>query len=195
VPAVVGRSTHWLTGLWSLGIAGLAACVVLELTGTGIAPEVTAAAPATGLPEAPPEPREFQPPPRREFNEISARPLFFPSRRPFVPPDAPAATQAAVPPPIGVELIGVLLTEQERAALVQPQGEAEAHWLHEGQTVAGWSVEEIAADHVTLRDGDRLELVKLRADRAPDPPKAKHKPGLPKSATARAAGPAPTSKR
>ena len=194
MPAVVERSTHWLTGLWSLAIAGLAACIVLELTGTGIAPDVTAAAPATALPEAPPEPREFQPPPKREFNEISARPLFFPSRRPFVPPDAPAATQAAAPPPTGVELIGVLLTEQERAALVQPQGEAAAHWVHERQTVAGWSVEEIAADHVKLRDGDRVEVVKLRADRAPEPPKGKHKPAVPK-AKAKAAEPEPAASK
>ncbi len=192
---MAGRSTHWLTGLWSLAIAGLVAIVVLELTGdAAIAPDVTAAAPATVLPAAPPEPGEYQPPPQHQFNEISARPLFFPSRRPFVPPAGPAAAEA-VAPSTGIELIGVLLTEQERAALVQPQGEAAAHWVHERQTVAGWLVEAIAADHVQLRDGDRVEIVKLRADQAPAEPKAKPKPSVPKAAKARVAAPAATARK
>jgi hypothetical protein len=174
---VVGRSTHWLTGLSLLAIAGLGTVVAYELTGgVALAPEVTAAAPPSAMPEAAPEPNEFRPPPQRQFNEISARPLFFPSRRPFAPPAGAEAEAAAVAEPaVALELIGVLLTDQERAALLQPLGEASALWAREQQTVAGWLVEEIAPDRVRLREGDRVEVVELRDDQAREPVKPKRK--------------------
>jgi hypothetical protein len=174
---VVERSTHWLTGLLLLAIAALGAVVVAELAGgLAIAPEVTAAARPTAA-EVPAVVTKFQPPPERQFEEISNRPLFFPSRRPFVPPAAPDAQASATNDPAAkVELIGVLMTDHERAALVQPEGQPAAHWVHEQQTIAGWLVEEIAADHVRLRDGDRVEVVKLRADRARPAAKPGHKP-------------------
>jgi hypothetical protein len=172
---VAARSTHWLTGLSLLAIAGLATVVAYELTGgVAIAPEVTAAAPASAMPEAAPAPSEFQPPPQRQFNEISARPLFFPSRRPFAPPGAEAEA-AVAEPAVALELIGVLLTDHERAALLQPLGQASALWAREQQTVAGWLVEEIAPDHVRLRDGDQVEVVELRDDQARKPVKSKRK--------------------
>jgi hypothetical protein len=173
---MVERSTHWLTALLLLAIAGLAAVVMLELGGdVAIAPEVTAAARATVAAEAQAEPKKFQPPPERQFNEITARPLFFPSRRPFVPAAAADSQAAPTDDPTSVELIGVLLTESERAALVQPKGEPAAHWVREQQTVAGWVIEEIGADRVRLRDGDHVEVVKLRSDQARPTAKAEHR--------------------
>jgi hypothetical protein len=173
----VERSTHWLTGLLLLAIVGLGTVVVLELAGgVSIAPEVTAAARAAVAAVAPVRPTKFQPPPARQFDEISDRPLFFPSRRPFVPPAAPDSQAASTDEPAAkIELIGVLLTDHERAALVQPEGQPAAHWVHEQQTVAGWLVEEIAADRVRLRDGDHVEVVKLRADQARPAAKPEHK--------------------
>ena len=173
---MVARSTHWLTGLLLLAIAGLGAVVVLELAGNvAIAPEVTAAAAASAAAEAPAGPAKFQPPAERQFDEISDRPLFFPSRRPFVAA-APASTAAAIEDPAAkIELIGVFLTGPERAALVQPEGQPAAHWVREQQTVAGWLVEEIAADRVRVRDGDHVEVVKLRSDQARPPPKTERK--------------------
>jgi len=160
-----------------LAIAGLGTVVAYELTGgVAIAPEVTAAAPASAMPEAAPAPSEFQPPPQRQFDEISARPLFFPSRRPFAPPAGAEAEAAAVAEPaIALELIGILLTERKRAALLQPAGQPGAQWVREQQTVAGWLVEEIAPDRVRLRDGDQVEVVELRDDQAREPVKPKRK--------------------
>lgn len=173
---MAARSTHWLTGLSLLAIAGLGTVIAYELTGgVAIAPEVTAAAPASAMPEAAPAPSEFQPPPQRQFNEISARPLFFPSRRPFAPSAAEAEAAAVAEPAVALELIGVLLTDHERAALLQPLGQASALWAREQQTVAGWLVEEIAPDHVRLREGDRVEVVELRDDQAREPVKPKRK--------------------
>lgn len=174
---MIGRSTHWLTGLSLLAIAGLGTIVAYELTGgVALAPQVTAAAPASALPQATPEPTEFQPPPERQFNEISTRPLFFPSRRPFASSAEGAALAAPVTEPaVTLELIGVLLTDQERAALLQPIGESGAQWVREQQTVAGWLVEEIAPDRVRLREGDRVEVVELRDDQARQPLRPKRK--------------------
>jgi hypothetical protein len=60
--------------------------------------------------------------------------------------------------------------------LVQAESQPAAHWVHEQQTVAGWLVEEIAADSVRVRDGDHVAVVKLRADQARPPAKPAHKP-------------------
>jgi hypothetical protein len=166
-----------LTGLSLLAIVGLGTVVAYELTGgVALAPEVTAAAPASAMPEAASAPSEFQPPPQRQFNEISTRPLFFPSRRPFaLPAGAEAQAAAAAEPTVALELIGVLLTDRQRAALLQPLGQADALWAREQQTVAGWLVEEIAADRVRLREGDRVEVIELRDDQAREPVKPKRK--------------------
>ena len=168
---------HWLRGLLLLAIAALGAVVAIELaSGIAIAPEVTAAARPSAAAEAPAAGTKFQPPPERQFDEISPLPPFFPSRRPFVPPPAPEAQAAATNDPAAkIELIGVLLIDQERVALVQPEGQPAAHWVHEQQTVAGWLVEEIAADHVRLRDANHVEVVKLRADQARPAAKPEHK--------------------
>lgn len=171
---MVEQSTRWLTALMLLAVAGLGTVVVLELTGSvALAPEVTAAAPASAAARPPVGHAEFRPPPERQFDEISDRPLFFPSRRPFVSlvaaePQAPSTADLPA-----IELIGVLLTGHGRAALVQPGGEPAAHWVHERQTVAGWLVEKIAADRVRLRGGDRVEIVRLRVDQARPRPKPK----------------------
>jgi len=183
----VERSTHWLTGLLLLAAAGLGTVIALELAGSvAIAPEVTAAAPAGRAPEAPAEAEQFKAPPERQFEEISNRPLFFPSRRPFVPAAAGSAEAApAADPAAAIVLIGVLLTEERRAALVQAEGEPRAHWVHEQQSIAGRVVEAIAADHVRLRDGDHVEVLKLRPDLARVPAKSEAKPERRPKAAAR----------
>jgi hypothetical protein len=146
--------------------AGLGATVVFELTGgLSLAPEVTAASPRVPEIDWIREPVEFDPPSRDQLEEIAARPLFSPSRRPFVAAEEepPPAPPPSLPP---VELIGVLMTEQQRAALVQAVGEGEANWVREGNAIQGWEVEKIESSSVQLRAGDRLEKVVLRADTA-----------------------------
>jgi hypothetical protein len=164
---MVERSTHWLTALMLLALAGLGTVIALELSGSfARAPEVTAAALASAAAKPTLGDMEFRPPPQPQFDEISDRPLFFPSRRPFISPVAAESEAPRTADLPSIELVGLLLTGRGRAALIQPEGQAGAHWVHERQTVAGWLVEEIAADRVRLRGGDRVEIVKLRADRA-----------------------------
>lgn len=173
-----GRAAPWTTAVLFALCVGLGAAVVFELTeGLSLAPEVTAASPSTPELDWSHEPVEFAPPARGEIDVIAERPLFSPSRRPFVvaqvgPEPAPAQP---LPP---LQLIGVLLTEQQRAALVQATGVGEPIWVREGSDVQGWRVERIERSHVDLRAGDRLETVELRADTAV-PAQARPKPRRP----------------
>lgn len=155
-----GRSKHWATGIWLLVCTGLAGIVVLELS-LPFAPQVTAAPPAAPLPEFARPPDPFEPPPRHLFAEIAARPLFSATRRPFVPEsgaaDNPQDANSAI------ELVGTLLTEQGRAALLQPQGE-NARWVLAGERIAGWQVVTIERDRVRLRLDEEAKTLELRTD-------------------------------
>jgi hypothetical protein len=163
---MTGRAARWTTAALGMLCAGLGAIVVFELTGgLPLAPEVTAAPPPAPPVDWTREPIEFEPPSRDELDEIAARPLFSPSRRPFV-----VVEEEALPAPVEslppVELIGVLMTEQQRGALMQAAGEGEARWVREGNKIQGWDVEKIEDSRVQLRAGDRLETVELRPDTA-----------------------------
>jgi hypothetical protein len=154
------RSTRWGTGIWFLLCTGLAGGVAFELL-LPLAPQVTAARPAAPLPEFAPEPAAFEPPPRHVFGEIVARPLFSASRRPFV--ESEGAGEAAPGESGPIELVGTLLTEKGAAALLQPQGQT-ARWLHAGDTIAGWQVETIQRDQVSLHSDGEAKTLQLRAD-------------------------------
>jgi hypothetical protein len=163
-----GRSKHWATGIWLLACTGLAGTIVFELS-SPFAPQVTAAHPAAPLPEFAPPPDPFDPPPRDLFAEITARPLFSPSRRPFVPQDEPVAKLQDQS--IAIELVGTLLTGQGRAALLQPQGQ-NAQWVLAGQQIAGWQVVAIQRDEVSLRLDEKAKTLELRTDLVqPAPPR------------------------
>jgi hypothetical protein len=74
-----------------------------------------------------------------------------------------------------VQLIGVLVTEQQRAALVQGAEGGDPSWVREGADLGGWQVEKIEHSRVHLRAGERLDIVELRADTVV-PAKARPKP-------------------
>ncbi|MGH6899266.1 MAG: hypothetical protein ACREJ5_22395 [Geminicoccaceae bacterium] len=173
---MTGRAARWTTAGLAMLCAGLGAAVAVELTGgLPIAPEVTAAPPTAPPLDWSRAPVAFEPPSRDELEVIAERPLFSPSRSPFV---AAAEEPAVVPvrslPPL--QLIGVLLTEQQRTALVQAVGEGDPSWVREGHKVQGWRVEKIEESRVHLRAGDRLETVELRPDTAvPPKPRAKRR--------------------
>lgn len=155
------RSARWATGTWLLLCAGLAAVVAFELSWQ-FAPEVTAAPPPVPLTEPAPVDQRFDPPSRQAFTEIAARPLFSPSRRAFVP-EAEVEEEAAPEEKIEIELVGTLLTATGRAALLQPKDQ-DARWLRAGDEIAGWQVETITSDQVSLTSAGETKTLELRAD-------------------------------
>lgn len=156
----------WATALLAPLCAGLGSVVIFELAGgLPIAPQVTAALPPSPAIDWSHEPAVFEPPAREALDIIAARPLFSPSRRPFVAQGGEVLPEAPVPPS-PLELIGVLLTDTQQAALIRPQDGGAAAWVRENEAVAGWRIEKIERNRVHLRAGDRLEVVELRADTA-----------------------------
>jgi hypothetical protein len=170
------RSAPWTTVTLVVLCAGLGAAVVLEMSGgLSLAPEVTAAAPVSPEIDWTPDSVDFEPPSPGSLDEITARPLFSPSRKPFVVPSDDEPAPAADQPLPAVQLIGVLLTEEQRAALMQAEGAIEPGWVREGAEIQGWRVETIEQNRVHLRADDRLETVELRPDTAV-PAKSRPKP-------------------
>lgn len=166
----MSRSHGWsLTGVLALTCLGVGAIVVAELTGNlPFARGVTAAAvpaPALEMAEAPAPlaPMLFQ-----AFDEISNRPLFHASRRPFEAPvevDLEIATDAGpveVPPPSG-QLIGVMLSGDRIAALIEPEG-GPASWYRIGDGYEGWTLEEVEPGRAILRAGETTTALSLRPD-------------------------------
>jgi hypothetical protein len=191
--AMSERAVSWSTGFWLLTCTALAAVVGLELSsGMSLAPQVTAAAPPGPLPEAPPTPQRFEAPPDSVLDEIALRPLFFESRRPFVPAPVDAEPGESEPAAlVAIELIGTLVTDQGRAALLQPEGE-QAVWRRAGDKIAGWKVRAIERDQVTLAQGEEVETLGLRADlAAPAEPAGRRKRGERATKREAAAKPAP----
>lgn len=161
-------SPRWSTGILLTLCGALATVVALELDGElALAPGVTAAS-REAVEVAVAEPARYEPPAPEAFAVIAERPLFSESRRPRVAEQAPEAPPEPAPEPetspLAVQLIGVLLTDHRRAALVLPEGAAGATWLREGESIDGWRIETVEHDRATLTRDGRSEVVELRAD-------------------------------
>jgi hypothetical protein len=92
----------------------------------------------------------FEPPGREQLDEIAVRPLFSPTRRPFVaaePEVALTPAPASLPP---LELIGVLLTQQRGAALLRSLDGGDPGWVREEDAMAGWRLQKSNATACTL---------------------------------------------
>ncbi len=157
----------------ALGLA-----IYLELTASS--DQATARPPPRAAP-APEIRAESQPsaafvmPSIEEFAVISARPLFYASRR---PPD-PAEVQEQVLPPVapqsvGFTLVGVVIFDGERMAILRRPRSKEPVRVFEGQTIDQWLVKTILPTRVVLRQGGTEEEITLK-DAAPAK-SAKRKP-------------------
>jgi hypothetical protein len=103
-------------------------------------------------------------------NQVVARPLFAPDRRPWLPPAPP-------PEPVTIEiepdvepapdlelppdfiLLGIGIANGEARALLLDQNAADSVWVTEGESVGGWIVTAISDQSVTVeQDGRALSL-------------------------------------
>jgi type II secretion system (T2SS) protein C len=141
--------------------------IVYQLTSTPAAPVArprTAAAPAVSAPPVAVEP----PPPPGAYGVVASRNLFSPTRTEA--PPAPAASAAAVPPQPKPNLYGVVLREGAPIAYLEDPATKRVAGYRTGDTVAGGTVQTIAADHVVLiRSDGRLEI-RLNDPAKPRPP-------------------------
>lgn len=110
----------------------------------------------------------FAPLPLAEFIEITARPLFSPSRRPPPPeiadatPEAPAANPAAAPETNQFMVIGIVIAPDEKVALLkQLRKNNEIVHVKEGETLSEWTVAQISPESVTMQQQGVTDVVKL----------------------------------
>ncbi len=110
--------------------------------------------------DAPEAPTEL--PPISDFSETVARPLFMATRR----PPEPEEVEVEAEPTVGAQrnmfnLLGIVISSDERVALVTRRRGGDFLRLVVGQRVDGWLVVAIEPDSMTLSQGDEIEMLKL----------------------------------
>jgi general secretion pathway protein N len=178
------RSSGWLL----LTLVVLAVLLAAELhfeVGAGSARQSirTGSAPAAASP-AP----LFTLADRVSFSETLTRPLFSPNREPPGTESASAlpAPQAPRPSANRYALSAIIIVDNERIALLMDTATGSLSRVREGDSLAGWRVEEIRADGAVLHNGDVREELSLRTFGAPAPVPV---PRPPKRRAGAAAGP------
>jgi len=132
----------------------------LEAGPIAIDADATPTPPAAAVVDTPEALTEL--PPIDVFSETVARPLFMATRR----PPEPEEIEVVVEPVAGVErnlfnLLGVVISEDERVALVTRRRGGDFLRLVVGQRIDGWLVVTIKPDSMTLSRDDETEVLKL----------------------------------
>jgi hypothetical protein len=138
------------------------AAICLGMLGV-IGAELTAIAsgddPAVAVERSPradtPAPLSFAMPPRDAFSEVTQRPLFSPTRRPGTTANGLAASSSFT-------LVAIVISARDRRALLGSGQPSKIVRVHEGQDIAGWTVEAILPDKVIVRHADVREEVKAK---------------------------------
>jgi type II secretory pathway component PulC len=105
------------------------------------------------------------PKPTAAYQATLARPVFFKTRLPYVPPSpAPPPLVAAVetppppPPPVPepeLMLAGVTITSGVRKAYLVPKAGGEGAWFSEGEEIQGWRINRVMDSSVAFRMGEQ----------------------------------------
>ena len=172
---------------WSRSRSILAACLLVASAGLGFtvydelaappvasAPVPLASAAAAGSRAAA---APFAMPPLETYAEVTARPLFMPTRR-------PAPLQAASADRVDAQalvLVGVILAQNGNAALIGRANLPGARRVIVGEEIEGWTLAEIHSDRVLIRSGNTQAELRLK-DRKPGqpPPRPAAPPALPR---------------
>jgi hypothetical protein len=100
------------------------------------------------------------------FHAMIERPLFMEDRQPFTPAAPEQAKESIVPRqaapvtrPLEHRLIGVILTPEQRIALLQGPRDNKPKHIRPGETIDGWTLDAIQPEQVTLsRAGETQQL-------------------------------------
>lgn len=63
--------------------------------------------------------------------------------------------------PLAIQVIGILLLEENRLALVRRNKDSPTEWISLHDKVSGWTLEKILPTQIFLRNGDRIEKISL----------------------------------
>ncbi len=153
------RRKLWLPGALLLLCLGLAWLVYQQLaasTNQGALARAPAG-PELDLGDLPAAP-EFVLDSIERYDAVLERPLFSPTRR---PPEEEVV--AAVPTRMEFDYVlkGVLIDGDSRIALLRDYSGDRVLHLREGESLDGWRLKSVAADHVVVERGDREEALEL----------------------------------
>ena len=114
-------------------------------------------------------PERFKSKPLAAYRQTTERPLFSSTRRPPKPGPAPAKVkQKPKPPshvPIGqLQLAGVIVTGNEKLALIRSPAAPDGSWHAERDIVGGWKILEIQGNFASLLAGEAREKLPLYVD-------------------------------
>jgi hypothetical protein len=140
-------------------IAFLGLCMSVVATLPGKAPSASESAneQAASL-DLPPVPADADTDPT-PYAVLSERPLFVAGRHPYEGVSAPAAVAGEGVP--GITLLGVIISNGRKIALIRQDAEAKVSTVQEGESVAGWQVEVIRSDAIVLKSGAVEQVVAL----------------------------------
>jgi general secretion pathway protein N len=151
-----------------LGVLCLAFGVVIYYE-LGMAGDKTPTAPTpvvagSTVPPLPPQPASSTLPPIESFAEVTRRPLFSPTRQP-PPAEVVKDTQGNAS---GFALLGIIISDDGRIALIEYGRPPALARLKEGQAVDGWTLQSILPDRIVLQHGATEQELRLK-DRAGAP--------------------------
>jgi general secretion pathway protein N len=95
----------------------------------------------------------FAMPPISAYAPVLARPLFSPTRR-------PSAQAGALPASSSFTLVAIVISADDRHALLGSGQPIKVTRVAEGEDIGGWTVEAILPDRVIVRRGDQHEEIK-----------------------------------
>lgn len=108
--------------------------------------------------------------------ETLSRPVFAKSRRPIPKVAAtPAQETPSAGPPPAVTVQALVLSNGEWRAYLVSRGDNKGDWYLPGQLVDGWTISEIHASDLTLKSGERTEILSLYPE-TPAPAEGEAKP-------------------
>jgi hypothetical protein len=120
-------------------------------------------------------PSDLAEPAPQTYEVTFARPVFSPTRRPFVPvvpPVEPETQEPLQPTPETVPaydpnqfvLKGVIINDGQAKALIATPEQATGVWLSQGSELSGWKVEKIDKNTVTLIANGQPHVLKQYVD-------------------------------
>lgn len=150
-----------------VALLGMKAAEVSQIKVTS--PETT---PKQNVPTASTHPTQITQRPAVYYAAITERPVFDPSRRPYVPEavapepvpepveEAPEPSQPKELPPPELTLQGIITRDERTAALIGINGEAPS-WVAQGDPVADWTLNDIGNDWIEISRGARIIRVDM----------------------------------
>ena len=135
--------------------AALGIAIYSELADNS-APEASAP-PAAPQAATMPPPEAFALPPLQSYSAVTERPLFSPGRKP-APPELSSQPATNVSEFV---LSGIVITDNEKVALIADAHAGSLARYREGQIVGGWKLTSIEQDRIVLERGATRQEIKL----------------------------------